>query len=229
MSPPAEGLRTRSVPHTRMRRAVARTVTASAAVPQFSVETEADATVLREVREHLRKRDVEVSLTDLLHLAVARTLTGHPLLNASHTDEATLLHEAVNLAFIVEVADGMLTPVIPGADGLSAAGLAAARTRLTERALGGRLGPGELLTGTFTVSNLGPFGVRRFTAMVLPPQSAVLAVGSADERQRISLTLSVDHRVADGAAAARFLGELHRNLEDFAWITTRCSTPESAA
>lgn len=217
---------TTRVRHSRMRRAVTRTVTASAAVPQYAVEAEVDTTELTGLRGRLRDADVEVSLTDLLHLAIVRVLPDHPLLNASWTDTETLLHADVNLTFIVEVADGMLTPVIGRAQSLGLDQLAERRRDLTARALAGTLGPEDLTSGTFSVSNLGAFGVRRFNAMVLPPQSAVLAVGSVGPDRALSLTLTLDHRVVDGAAAARFLRDLRRRLEDPTWMPTDRPAPE---
>jgi pyruvate dehydrogenase E2 component (dihydrolipoamide acetyltransferase) len=211
---------TTRVRHSRMRRAIARTVAASAAVPQYSAEVEVDTTGLGETRGRLHEAGVRVSLTDLLHLAVVRALPHHPLLNASWTDTETLVHSAVNLTFILEVADGMLTPVIANAHSLGLHDLASRRRSLSAQALEGTLGPDELNSGTFTVSNLGAFGVRRFNAMVLPPQSAVLAVGSVTFDRMLSLTLSLDHRVVDGATAARFLHDLRRRLEEPTWMLT---------
>lgn len=209
------------VEHSRMRRAVIRTVVASASVPQFSVEVEANAAPLLHLRKELRGAVAEATVTDLLHAAIARTVADHPRCNASFDEKGALLFEDVHLAFIVEVADGMLTPVLQAAQTLDLATLAARRLDLTSRALAGRLRPDELMTGTFTVSSLGAFGVRRFNAMVLPPQSAVLAIGSIGADDRLSLTLSVDHRVVDGAAAARFLSDLRQRLEEPSWIWSR--------
>jgi pyruvate dehydrogenase E2 component (dihydrolipoamide acetyltransferase) len=197
-----------------MRRAIIRTVAASAQLPQFSVETAVSAGAATALRRRLNDDGQPVSLTDVLHAAVARTLVHHPLLNASWTETAVLQHHRVHLAFIVEVDDGMVTPVIRDADRLGLMDLARERRSLTARSTGGGLSPSDLVDGTFTVSNLGPFGVRRFTALVLPPQSAVLGVGAADEHEQIALTLSVDHRVVDGATAARFLRDLGARIED---------------
>ncbi len=208
----------RTLAHSRMRRAIVRTVEASAAVPQFSVEVEVDAGPVLRLREGLRDVVAGSSVTDLLHLAVARTVADHPLANAAYGETGTLLHDDVHLAFIVESGDGMLTPVIAAAQSLDLAAITARRRDLTARAREGRLRPEELMTGTFTVSNLGAFGVRRFHAMVLPPQSAVLAMGSVGPDRRLSLTLTVDHRVVDGAAAARLLSDLRHHLEDPSWI-----------
>lgn len=209
--------------HSRMRRSVIRTVTASQQVPQYTVEADVDARSLLSLRADLVAQGgpaPRVSVTDLLHGAVARTLAAHPLLNASWTESATVLHDRVDLAYIVEVTDGMLTPVIRSADALTPTELAAARQDLTGRALGGALGPAELVDATFTVSNLGAFGVRRFSAMVLPPQSAVLAVGAVTPEGRLGLTLSLDHRVVDGAVAARYLADLSALLEAPGALTT---------
>ncbi len=212
--PHAPGADSERVPHTRMRRAIIRTVNASAAIPQFSLSDVVDTRAAREVVRVHREEGRSTSLSDVLHLAVARTLVDHGLLNASYEESATLLHREVHLAFIVEVPGGMLTPVIRHAQRLDLAALSDLRRNLTGRALNGTLHPHELADGTFTVSNLGAIGVRQFNAMVLPPQSAVLAVGSRDAHGRISLTLSVDHRVVDGATAARFLSDLRGRLEE---------------
>ena len=128
------------------------------------------------------------------------------------------MNPAVHLAFIVEVDDGMLTPVISHADRLGLTELTSERLRLTTAAREGRLRPEEFMNGTITVSNLGPFAVPRFTAMVLPPQAAVLAVGSANSQGLLTLTLSCDHRVIDGAPAARFLAQLGTRLTDPDWL-----------
>jgi pyruvate dehydrogenase E2 component (dihydrolipoamide acetyltransferase) len=212
-----------------MRRAVIRSVTASAAVPQFSVEIDVDAAALRQARQELRGPVPDASVADLLHLAVARTLPRHPLLNSAHTDQGVITLGEVNLAFVVEVADGMLTPNIGRADQRDLAGLAAERVRLTDSARRGRLRGQELLGGTFTVSNLGPLGVHRFRAMVLPPQAGILAVGAPGPTGLLTLTLTCDHRVVDGAPAARFLTDLAARLTDPAWLTDAATPPTTGA
>jgi pyruvate dehydrogenase E2 component (dihydrolipoamide acetyltransferase) len=115
-----------------------------------------------------------------------------------------------------------VSPAIEYADRRSLPELAAERVRLTEAARAGTLTPRELLSATFTVSNLGPLGVRRFNALVIPPQVAILAVGAL-ERGEIPLTLSVDHRVVDGAPAALFLGQIRSQLEQAEWLSDRFS------
>lgn len=196
----------------KMRKAIVRTVTASASVPQYSLEVDVPVAPILRAKDVARATATRASVSDVIHLAVVRALADHASLNASFGEAGTVFHSAVNLAFIVEVADGMVTPAILGADRMDLAGLAAARVRLTEAALNGTLTPEEMLSGTFTVSNLGTLGVHRFNAMVLPPQAAILAVGSPDVSGMLTLTLSCDHRVVDGAPAARFLRRIADQL-----------------
>lgn len=189
----------------RMRRAIIRTVTASVAIPQYSLEIDVPIAPIRATVSAARTNCPQASVSDVIHRAVARALVAHPALNASYAEGGTTVHSAVNLAFIVEVPGGMVTPAIPDAGRLDIAALSAERVRLTRAAEAGTLTPAELLNGTFTVSNLGTLGVHRFNAMVLPPQAAILAVGAPTEDGKVTLTLSCDHRIVDGAPAARFL------------------------
>jgi pyruvate dehydrogenase E2 component (dihydrolipoamide acetyltransferase) len=203
-----------------MRKAVVRTVTQSAAVPQYAMVVEADTTAVREVRAEIQGALPGASVIDLLHLALARTLPQHRLLNASFTGEEIILHGSVNLAVIVEVPDGMVAPVLREADVLSISQLVNRRRELIERARAGTLDIAALEAPTFTISNLGSFGVHSFTAMLLPPQSAVLAVGAIGPDAMWRLTLTVDHRVVDGAIAARFLREVADRVADPTWLRT---------
>ena len=155
-------------------------------------------------------------MSDVNNAAVAQALVAHPNVNAMFGDNEIVQHDEVNVAFIVEVSDGMVTPVIRNAADLSMAELADERIRLTAGALTGRLTPEEMMTGTFTVSNLGPLGIHRFTAMVLPGQAAVLAVGGVNPQGFITFTVSCDHRVIDGAPAARFLNTLVEKITEAA-------------
>lgn len=192
----------------RMRSAIVRTVMASASVPQYSLEIDVPFAPVVRAKDAARAIAPRATVNDVIHLAVVLALADHPSLNASYSDEGTIFHSAVNLAFIVEVADGMMTPTMLGAEQMDVAGFAAARVRLTEAALNGTLTPEEMLSGTFTVSNLGTLGIHRFNALVLPSQVAILAVGSPGVSGLLTLTLSCDHRVVDGAPAARFLRQL---------------------
>ena len=198
----------------KMRRAVVRTVTASANVPQYSISVDVPVATVLTACNRARESTPGASISDIINAAVVQALLAHPRVNSSFTDEGIVQHSAVNLAFIVEVADGMVAPAILDAASRSMEELASERVRLTASALEGSLRPEELLSGTFTVSNLGPLGVHRFNAMVLPPQAAILAVGAPTEAGFISLTLTCDHRVVDGAPAARFLTEIVGRLAE---------------
>ncbi len=207
----------RLVPLTRLRTAVARTVTASAAVPQFTVEYEVDVRGLAEMRT---RWDSPVSVTDMVHAATARALRAHPRLNAALTNDGIVEYGSINLGFAIAhpEQDGLLVPAILDADRLSLLELAGRRRALTEAAAGGRLRPADLLSTTFTVSNLGPTGVSRFRALVLPPQAAILAVAGTRSDGTMTLALSCDHRVVDGQPAALFLREVTDRLRDATWM-----------
>jgi pyruvate dehydrogenase E2 component (dihydrolipoamide acetyltransferase) len=200
----------RLVPLTRLRKAVVRTVVASAAVPQFTVERTVDVRAVQRLREAGGRR---FSLSDALTAATAAGLAAHRRLNASWTEEGIVEHGAVNVGLAVAVEDGLLVPAIRDADRRSLEELAAERVRLTTAAREGTLRPDDLFSTTFTISNLGPHGVSRFRALVLPPQAAILAVGAVVDG-RLELALSCDHRVVDGAPAAVFLAEVADRLED---------------
>ena len=165
-----------------------------------------------------------LSVTGLIIKAVADLLPRHRYLNASLRGEEVLLHHAVNVGMAVARDEGLIVPVLKGADRLTLGEIAFQCSDLAERAREGKLTPDEVTGGTFTVSNLGMFGVEQFTAIINPPESAILAVGTlgpepvvvggnVEVRQRMRATLSVDHRVADGALAGRFLQDLRKTLE----------------
>ncbi|MCT7657850.1 2-oxo acid dehydrogenase subunit E2 [Mycobacterium deserti] len=193
-----------------LRRAVAATMTASAAVPQFTLEARADmADALATAA------DSGCSVEDIVVTAVARTLARHRRINASY-DEATQTvneHADINIGVAIAVEDGILAPAVRGADRLTPAEIRGERRRLVAAARAGTLRPTELYSATFTVSNLGGHGIPRFRALVIPPQAAILAVGALSKRNRVWFSLSVDHRVTDGVPAARFLTELVDHIE----------------
>jgi len=202
-------------PLSRMRRAIAKSMTASALVPQFTVEVDASLDPLAEWR---RGAGEGVSYSDAIVAAVARALRSHPALNSSFADDAILEHGEINVGFALDLPDGLIAPAIRRADERSLPSLAAERRRLAEAAQAGTLTPEDVFSATFTVSNLGPLGVRRFRALVVPPQAAILALGALTEDGLMSLSLSCDHRVVDGAPAARFLADLVALLEEPAWL-----------
>lgn len=215
-------------PYTPLRRATARQMIQAAQIPQFRVTMTANVASLEELRATLNRMlgagGVRLSLTDFLIQACAQALRQHPRVNASYDDRSgggVWLHESVNVGVAVAVSGGGLrAPVISGADRLGLAELARRRADLTARAREGRVSEAELSGGTFTISNLGPYGVESFDAIVNPPQAAILAVGKAQPQQdsgrpvtRLPCTLTVDHRVLDGAEAAQFLATVIRCLE----------------
>jgi pyruvate dehydrogenase E2 component (dihydrolipoamide acetyltransferase) len=203
-------------PLSRMRKAIAKAMTQSAAIPQFGIEMDLDVAVVSAARAELEP-DRRPSLIDALVASSAAALVDHPWVNASFTEEGIVRHEQVNVALALALDEGLVSPAIMGADKLSLEAIAAERKRLTAAARSGGLTPEELLSATFTISNLGPLGVRRFNALIVPPQAAILAVGGIVDGQ-LSLTLTVDHRPLDGAPAAAFLASIRERLEDAEWV-----------
>jgi pyruvate dehydrogenase E2 component (dihydrolipoamide acetyltransferase) len=220
--PPASA----TVPMSRMWKVMAERLTESwTTVPHFFLAREVDAGQLMVWREEAQARnDTKITYTDLLVKLVAATLRSHPRLNASWQENAIVANERVHIGVAVAVEEGLLVPVIRDADRLGLAAIAAARSDLVSRAQAGRLRVDELQGGTFTISNLGMFGVDHFSAIINPPQAAILAVGRIVEkvvpvggqpgvRPTLALNLSCDHRVVDGARAARFLESLAAAIE----------------
>ncbi len=193
-------------------------------VPHFFLVREIDAGALLQSRELLgpaieRDRGVKLTHTDLLVALTARVLTKHPKMNASWTGNAIQLNPQVNMSVAMAVTDGVVGAVIPNADRVALADIALQRRDLTERARSGRLRPADLAAGTFTITNLGMYNVDAFNAIIAPPQAASLAVGRIADRvvavdgqpgvrPFMTITLSGDHRVIDGAQAALFLNDL---------------------
>ncbi len=208
----------------------ARTTQSWTSVPHFFVTREVDASGLVEAHKRIaaeaeKSRGIKVTLTDLLVALVARTLAKHPRMNASWIEDGIRHNPEVNVALAVAVEEGVVAPVLHGADRIGIAELATKRRELAERAKAGRLQPADIAGGTFTISNLGMYGVDSFTAIIVPPQAAILAVGRVGDRvvaingnavvrPMITLTLSTDHRVADGARAALFLNDLTEAIGD---------------
>ena len=205
-----------------------RTTQSWTTVPHFFVVREVDAGALNEAREKLgpeieRSHGVKLTHTDLLAALVARVLMKHPRMNASWTGEGVRANAEINVGLAMAVEDGVVAPVIHKAHQAALGEIAVKRRELVERAREGKLRPADIAGGTFTISNLGMFGVDAFTAIIIPPQAAILAVGRIAERvvpvgvgsdarpgirPMMTLTLSSDHRVVDGARAAEFLRDL---------------------
>ena len=199
------------------RRAIARRMQDAARdIPHFYLVTDVDATALLALRERLGGGAERPSVNDLIVHAVARTLLRHPRVNAHHSDDGSLVFAHAHVAVAMATPDGVVAPVVAYADRLPLAELSAALRTLRERVAQRKLGKGDLEGGSFTVSNLGMYGVREFTSIITPPQSASLAVGAVRKdgaASTLALTLSCDHRALDGATGAAFLRDLKQALE----------------
>jgi pyruvate dehydrogenase E2 component (dihydrolipoamide acetyltransferase) len=220
------------------RRTIAERLTASyQSVPHINFTASIDMTHFDEARKQLNARiekagGTRISATALLAKIVAQTLLNHPWLNSSFRDEQgdqgaeIHLFKEVNLGIAVALEDGLIVPVVRDAANKGVAQIAAEVKDLALRARDGQLAPAEVREGTFTISNLGPFGVEQFTAIINPPQAAILAVGAtrpevvpdADGqvvvRPIMRVTLAADHRVVDGAVAAHFIADLKAAIEE---------------
>lgn len=217
------------VPLVGVRRTIAKRMQSSwQTAPHITFTVSIDVTAAEAQRAAWNGRrlpqEAKLSVTGLIVKAVASLLPKHPYLNASAGAEEIVLHRQVNIGMAVAMEDGLIVPVLKGADRLSLEEIAAESRDLAERARAGKLTLEDVQGGTFTVSNLGMFGVEQFTAIINPPESAILAVGTVkpeliivDGRvvvgQMMRVTLSMDHRVADGALAGRFLADLKAALE----------------
>ncbi len=218
------------IPLSGMRRTIAQRMSQSTReAPQFNVSVDVDMSRALAVVEDWRATQAEgqpkVTLTALLVKACAWALRGHPALNAGFEDEMIVEWSDINIGVAVAVDEGLIVPVIHHADRLSLLEVAARLNDVAQRGREGRLTLADVQGGTFTISNLGMFAVDRFTAIVNPPQAAILAVGRATKRvvpdengqTRIApmatFTVSADHRVVDGAQVGRFLSDLQRGLE----------------
>ncbi|HEX8789654.1 MAG TPA: pyruvate dehydrogenase complex dihydrolipoamide acetyltransferase [Polyangiaceae bacterium] len=226
-------------PLSQMRKAIARRLTESkTTVPHFYLTVDVDAGELVKMREEINGElaasgdakaggdapQLKVSVNDLLIKACAVALVAVPECNASFTPEAILVHRRVDISVAVAIPDGLVTPVLRNADQKSIVAIAREVRELAGRARARKLKPEEMMDGTFSISNLGMFGIDEFSAVINPPEGAILAVGQVREvpvvhdgavvaGKRLAMTLSCDHRVVDGAVGAAFLAELRRLIE----------------
>jgi pyruvate dehydrogenase E2 component (dihydrolipoamide acetyltransferase) len=207
-----------------------RTTQSWTTIPHFFLSRDVDASALNSYRERVlreteRTDAARVTHTDLLVALAARLLLKHPRLNASWTSEGVRLHEYVKMGVAIAVSDGVVTPVIANAHRATLAEIASQRRAIADRARAGKLRPADISGATFTISNLGMYQVDQFQAIIVPPQAAILAVGAIRERvtavqgkpevrPMMTLTVSCDHRVVDGARAAMFLSDLAQALND---------------
>jgi pyruvate dehydrogenase E2 component (dihydrolipoamide acetyltransferase) len=214
---------------TSTRKTIARRLTEAWAAPVFQLTVTADATELVATRERMvelmREGDTKPTVSDVLTRLVAAALVRHPPVNANFVDGKLHRFTAANVGLAVAAPSGLIVPVIRDADRKSVQQIAADRADLVTRARDGKLKLEDLEGGTFTISNLGMYGIERFFAVLNPPQVAILAVGAIEDRvvaedgqpvvrPRMEMTLSCDHRGLDGATASEFLGTLRSYLEE---------------
>jgi len=222
-----------AIPNSSMRKVIARRLAESkATIPHFYVSTDVEIDALLKIRADLNARSpkdgpgaYKLSVNDLVIKAAAVTLRRFPNVNAMWTEDAILQLHDVDISVAVSIPDGLITPIVKGADIKGLAAISNEMKDLAARAKTGKLKPEEFQGGGFSISNMGMYGVRDFAAIINPPQAGILAVSAGEQRPVVkngalaiatvmTLTLSVDHRVIDGALAAEFLQALKRNIED---------------
>jgi pyruvate dehydrogenase E2 component (dihydrolipoamide acetyltransferase) len=222
-----------AVPNSSMRKVIARRLSESkATIPHFYVSTDVEIDALLKIRADLNARSpkdgpgaYKLSVNDLVIKATAVTLRRFPNVNAMWTEDAILQLHDVDISVAVSIPDGLITPIVKNADIKGLAAISNEMKDLAARAKSGKLKPEEFQGGGFSISNMGMYGVKDFAAIINPPQAGILAVSAGEQRPVVkngalaiatvmTLTLSVDHRVIDGALAAEFLQALKRNIED---------------
>ncbi len=221
------------VPHSSIRKVIARRLTeAKSSIPHFYVSMDVEIDALIRLMNDLNAKSPKegpdaylITINDLVIKAAAVTLRRVPTVNAAWTDEGMALFDDVDISVAVAIPDGLITPIIRRADQKGLATISREMKDLAGRARGGKLKPEEFQGGGFSISNMGMFGVTEFAAIINPPQSAILAVAAGQKRPVVkndslaiatvmTVTLSVDHRVVDGALGARWLREFKRIVED---------------
>jgi pyruvate dehydrogenase E2 component (dihydrolipoamide acetyltransferase) len=218
----------RDEPTSVMRQTIARRlVTSIGPVPHFFLTTEIEMDRVVEMRRSVNELDAElkISINDVIIKVAAAALIQHPQVNASFQDRNVRYYERADIGVAVAIEDGLITPVVRSADQKSLSQIAGEVRELAERARSRKLMPEEYTGATFSISNLGMLGIDEFTAVINPPEAAILAVGAVTPkavvrdgqvvvRQMMRVTMSCDHRVIDGATGARFLQTFKRLLEN---------------
>lgn len=216
------------VPNSTMRKTIARRLTeAKSTIPHFYLTIDCNIDALLKLRAELNSRSdaYKLSVNDLVVRAVALALRKVPAANASWTDAAIRLYKDVDISIAVATPNGLITPIVKAADQKGLAAISNEMKELARKARDGKLKPEEYQGGGFTVSNLGMYGIREFAAIINPPQGCILAVGAGEQRPIVkdgalavatmmTCTLSVDHRVVDGAVGAEFLAAFRKLVED---------------
>ena len=219
-------LESKSIPLTAMRRTIAKRLAESIGpIPHFYLTVDYDVTNLLALREQINEVEgVKTSVNDYVIRAAALALRQHPNVNASFGEEAIAQHGEIHIGVAVSTAEGLITPVVRNADRKSIVEIAAEVRALADKAKNRKLKPDEYQGSTFTISNLGAWGIEEFTAIINPPNVAILAIGAAKAqpvvvdrqvviRDRMKITMSCDHRVVDGAAGAEYLRTLRQYIE----------------
>ena len=221
------------VPNSTMRKVISRRLTEShQQVPNFFVTMDCEIDALLKLRADLNAKSpkegagsFKLSVNDLVIKAAAVALRRVPKVNASYTEDAMVLYDDVDISVAVSMPDGLITPIVRRADQKGLAAISREMKDLGARARTGKLKPEEFQGGSFSISNLGMFGIKQFTAIINPPQAAILAVGAGEQRPVVknaalaiatlmTCTLSVDHRVADGALGAEWMSVFKGLIED---------------
>jgi pyruvate dehydrogenase E2 component (dihydrolipoamide acetyltransferase) len=221
------------IPNSSMRKIIAKRLTESKqTVPHFYLTSNIEIDALLKLRADLNAKSAKdgpaafkLSVNDLIIKACAVALRRHPNVNSTYTEDAIIQYTDVDISIAVAIPDGLITPIIRKADQLGLAAISNAMKDLGARAKTGKLKPEEFQGGGFSISNLGMFGIPEFSAIINPPQSAILAVGAGEQRPVVkngalaiatimTVTLSCDHRVVDGALGAEFLSTLKGIIED---------------
>lgn len=214
------------VPLTAMRRTIAaRMLASTSTIPTYTVEIEADMTALVAMRSEYKRAGEKVAFHDLLTKCVASAIDKHPYINGSYSDEGLRIHKRINVGIAVAMDNGLIVPVVRDVRHKRIAGIARDSAALVEKARSGKLTQQEIQGGTITISNLGVYPVSRFTAIINPPESCILAVGGTinrpclvdgqlQERPVATITATFDHRIIDGAYGAAFLADCKRYIEN---------------
>ena len=216
-----------SVPLTNVRKTIARRLTAAWQAPVFQLTVSADMTRPNQLVAKARQLEpeVRVTVTDVLVKVCAAALKRHRDVNVAYSDDVLLRFPTANIGIAVAAPQGLVVPVIAGAEARSLSDVARARAEVVDRARSNKLTAADLDGGTFTISNLGMYGIEQFVAVLYPPQAAILAVGATEDRAVVvdgelvvrpmmTMTLTVDHRAVDGADGADFLRTVKQFLEE---------------
>jgi pyruvate dehydrogenase E2 component (dihydrolipoamide acetyltransferase) len=218
----------RDEPASEMRRTIAkRLVTSLGPVPHFFLTTEIEMDRAAEMRNGIKELDpdLKISINDIIIKVAAAALLQHPQVNASYQDKAVRYYEHADIGVAVAIEEGLITPIVRAADQKSLSEIAAEVRELAGRARERKLKPEEFMGASFSISNLGMFGIDEFTAVINPPEGAILAIGAMSPkpvvrdnevvvRQMMRVTMSCDHRVIDGATGAKFLQTFKKILEN---------------